>query len=329
MRILTKITTAMAVALLLSTGVKAQKNYSTEAAKAFASMEYFNSIELYKKAYEKAKKKEEKAKIIFMTAECYRLIGDNKQAEQWYTKAVKANYPDAVAILHLAEAKKAQEKYNEALIEYKNFQKASPSDQKGKDGAKSCELAQQWKDKPTRYKVENMVQINSKDPDFAPAYADKKFNKLYFTSMRPGGTGSSEDPTIGENYSDIFQTSMDKNAKWSTPVSLDGLVNTKDNEGTPSLTKKGDMMFFTKCLTKAQKYHITKYGFQLKKEQHGEKLKSFLFAITILLNMQHRQFRLMGQLCFSVRICLEDKEEMIFGCRNMTKKIKNGQHQLT
>ena len=253
MRILTKITTAMAVALLLSTGVKAQKNYSTEAAKAFASMEYFNSIELYKKAYEKAKKKEEKAKIIFMTAECYRLIGDNKQAEQWYTKAVKANYPDAVAILHLAEAKKAQEKYNEALIEYKNFQKASPSDQKGKDGAKSCELAQQWKDKPTRYKVENMVQINSKDPDFAPAYADKKFNKLYFTSMRPGGTGSSEDPTIGENYSDIFQTSMDKNAKWSTPVSLDGLVNTKDNEGTPSLTKKGDMMFFTKCLTDSKK----------------------------------------------------------------------------
>lgn len=253
MKIFTKITTGIAVALLLSTGLKAQKNYSVEASKAFASMEYYNSIELYKKAYEKAKKKDEKAKIIFMTAECYRLIGDNKQAEQWYTKAIKANYPDAKAILYLANAKKAQEKYNEALIEYKNYQKANPSDQKGKDGAKSCELAQQWKDHPTRYKVENMVQINGKDPDFAPAYADKKFNKLYFTSMRPGGTGSSEDPTIGENFSDIFETSMDKNAKWSTPVSMAGEVNTKDNEGTPSLTKKGDMLFFTRCITEPKK----------------------------------------------------------------------------
>ena len=249
MKHLTKIVATLAVTLLFATNIKAQKNYLNDANKAFESREYFNCIELYKKAYTKAKKKDEKAKIIFMTAECYRMIGDNKQQEAWYTKAIKANYNDPKAILFLANAKKAQEHYNEALIEYKNYAKANPSDPKGEQGAKSCELAQKWKDNPTRYKVENMVLINGKYPDFSPCFADKKYNKLYFTSMRPGGVGSAEDPTIGQNFSDIFETSMDKNLKWSTAVSMAGGVNTKDNEGNCSMIKKGDMLFFTRCIT--------------------------------------------------------------------------------
>src|ERR1041385_3976355 len=115
MKIITKLLAGIAVALLLSSNVMAQKNFSKDADKAFDNKEYFNAIELYKKAFTKAKKKEDKAFIIFRTAECYRLIGDNKQAEAWYTKTIKANYTDPKAILFLADAKKAQEKYNEAL----------------------------------------------------------------------------------------------------------------------------------------------------------------------------------------------------------------------
>ncbi|MBA3972580.1 MAG: OmpA family protein, partial [Bacteroidetes bacterium] len=170
-------------------------------------------------------------------------------AEAWYIKAIKANYTDPVAKLYLADAKKAQEKYNEALIEYNNYKKEVPSDPRGEDGAKSCELAQKWKDGATRYKVENVALINTKDPDFAPSYADKKYNKLYFTSMRPGVLGgTTEDPTIGEFYSDIFETLMDKNGKWNTPTSLPAPLNSKDNEGLSSVSKKGDVMFFTRCM---------------------------------------------------------------------------------
>ncbi|MBN8695752.1 MAG: OmpA family protein [Bacteroidetes bacterium] len=248
MKLFTKLTAGLIVAILFSADVMAQKNFSKDADKAFNNQEYFNAIELYKKAFTKIKKKEEKANNIFKTAECYRMIGDNKQAEAWYTKAIKANYNDPKAKLYLANAKKAQEKYNEALIEYNNYKKDVPSDPRGEDGAKSCELAQKWKDNPTRYKVENMAQINSKDPDFCPTFADKKYNKIYFTSMRAGVTGGSIDGTIGENYSDIFETAMDKNGKWSTPASIGAPVNTKDNEGLTAMTKKGDMLFFTRCI---------------------------------------------------------------------------------
>jgi peptidoglycan-associated lipoprotein len=247
MKIFTKLTAGLAIILFFSTAAVAQKNFSKDADKAYDDQEYFNAIELYKKAFTKAKKKEDKALIIFRTAECYRMINDNKQAEAWYTKAIKANYADPKAILYLADAKKAQEKYNEALIEYNNYKKQVPSDPRGEDGAKSCELAQKWKDSPTRYKVENLAQINTKDPDFAPMYADKKYNKIFFTSMRPGVTGSTIDPTLGELYSDIFETTMDKNGKFSTPVALPEPINTKDNEGLSTISKKGDLLIFTRC----------------------------------------------------------------------------------
>jgi peptidoglycan-associated lipoprotein len=253
MKIFTKLTAGLAMILFFATTAVAQKNFSKDADKAFDNKEYFNAIELYKKAFTKAKKKEDKAFIIFRTAECYRMIADNKQAEAWYTKAIKANYTDPKALLYLADAKKAQEKYNEALIEYNNYKKQVPSDPRGEDGAKSCELAQKWKDSPTRYKVENMAQINTKEPEFAPMYADKKYNKIYFTSMRPGVTGSTIDATNGELYSDIFETAMDKNGKWSTPVAIPAPVNTKDNEGLSTISKKGDMMIFTRCIDEKKK----------------------------------------------------------------------------
>lgn len=265
MKIITKLLAGLALALLFSTNVMAQKNFSKDADKAFDNKEYFNAIELYKKAFTKAKKKEDKAFIIFRTAECYRLIGDFKQAEAWYTKTIKANYTDPKATLYLADAKKVQEKYNEALIEYKNYKGLVPSDPRGEDGAKSCELAQKWKDAPTRYKVDNMALINTKDPDFCPTYADKKYNRIYFTSMRPGATGGNVDPGLGELYSDIFETSMDKNGKWSTAVALPEPVNTKDNEGLTALTKKGDMLFFTRCMVEKNKQMFNQLWYATKK----------------------------------------------------------------
>lgn len=233
--------------LFMSLVATAQKNYTKDADQAFRSEEYFKAIELYKKASTKEKKKAAKAAIIFKIAESYRNINDMKQAEVWYTKAITAKYPDPIAILHLADAKKANGKYNEALTEYNNYKTLVPSDPRGEDGAKSSELAQKWKDNPTRYSVENVVQINSKYSDFSPAYADKKYNTIAFSSTREGSTGSEADPVTGENFSDVYETKVDKKGKWSTPVPLGEAVNSKINEGAVSINKKQTAIYFTRC----------------------------------------------------------------------------------
>lgn len=259
--------TAFLALLFISLNVMAQKNYAKDADKAFDNKQYYTAIELYKVAYTKEKNKEKKATVLFKTGECYRAIGDLKGQENYYNKAIKANYPDPVAHLYLANAKKQQGKYDEALVEYQNYKKDVPSDPRGEDGAKSAELAQKWKDSPTRYKVENVAMINSKELDFSPCYADKKYKTLYFTSTREGVTGGSTvDEGTGKVYSDIFETKVDKNGKWSTPTPLAEPVNTPNNEGSSIVTVKGTTMFYTRCdneknqIKKCQLYMAVKKG---------------------------------------------------------------------
>lgn len=95
-----------------------------------------------------------------------------------------------------------------------------PGDSRGVDGAKSCELAQKWKDNPTRYTVANILSINSKFSDFSPVYANKKNTNLYFTSMREGSTGNRTDATFGQSFSDIYEVKLDKKGSWSQPMPI-------------------------------------------------------------------------------------------------------------
>ena len=250
--------------LLLNGSLMAQKKFLKEADNNFKLSHYFMAIDLYKKAYVDAKPAE-KARIIFQQAECYRNINDLKNAEVWYDKAIKINYPDPKALLYLADAKKALGKYDEALAVYNNYKKAVPNDPRGENGAKSCELSAKWKENPTRYKVENLAQVNSKQLDFSPAFADRKFTTLYFTSTREGVTGDKIDMGYGQNFSDIFETKLDKNGKWSTPQPLPDPVNTGANDGSCVVSRKGNMMFFTRCPNENHKAKPCDIYFTVKK----------------------------------------------------------------
>ncbi len=261
------LTTIAIMAFVFS--VSAQKNYLKDADVAYENHQYFNAIELYKQAYTKVKKADAKSRILFRTGDAYHQINDLKGAETYYSKAIKAKYPDPIAILNLADVLKAQQKYPEAIVEYNNYKKEMPSDVRGENGVKSCELAQQWKDAKntpeTRLKVENMALLNSKESDFSPAYSDKKYTSLIFTSTRQGATGSI-DITNGQNHSDLYEAKLDKNGKWSTPAPLATTIVSKMNEASVSVSKKGDVMFMTRCpeakgkVLKCQLYVCKKQG---------------------------------------------------------------------
>ncbi len=244
----------------------AQKNFYKEAEKKYGTYEYYGAIDLYKAAYKKAPKKL-KPECLWKIAECYRLSLDIKQAELYYEKAIKAkSEKSALATLYLADMKKQEEKYPEAMAEYQNYKKMVPSDKRGENGAKSCEMAQKWKDNPTRFVVENMAQINSKEYDYCSTYLErKKYTTLLFTSTRQGATGDI-DPNFGQLYADVFTTQIDKNGKWSTPTPLPDPISTKANEASPVLDEKGSNMYFTKCIVvkkknpKCQLYSTVKRG---------------------------------------------------------------------
>ncbi|MFQ5335434.1 MAG: OmpA family protein, partial [Flavobacteriales bacterium] len=235
---------------------------------AFKNESYFSAIDLYKKAYTKEPSKSKKAEILFRIAECYRFIVDIKQAETWYKKAIKAKYPDPICYYHLGDALKAQEKYEDALEKYNKFLKEKPDDPLGKMGAESCKLAKEWLDNPTRHRVDNLVMINSKQYDFSPTFGDKKYKSLIFTSTREGSTGSTADDRTGESFSDLYISQVDKKGKWSVPTPLNEEINSASNEGSATLNKRCNTMYFTRCEFEKKKSLTCKI---LKAKKMGQK----------------------------------------------------------
>ena len=73
------------------------------------------------------------------------------------------------------------------------------------------------------------------------------YQELYFTSSRDETTGNAEHGGTGQQFSDIFFSTMDKKGKWSTPLPLPAPVNTEAEEGTPVFSSDYNTMYFTRC----------------------------------------------------------------------------------
>ncbi|MEI6816566.1 MAG: OmpA family protein [Bacteroidota bacterium] len=236
------------IVLLIAGSALAQSSATKSADVEYDKQNYFEAKDLYKKAYTKEKDKAIKTEILFKIGDCYRMLLDNKNEIQWLEKAIKAKYPDPIALLYLAQAQKMSGKYADATVTFNKYKAAVPSDNRGELGAQSCELSAKWIQKPTRYSVNNMVGINSKFSDFATCYAKKDLKVVMFTSNRQESLGNAVDEGTGSKFSDIFETSLDRKGKWSTAKALPAPVNSPMNDGACCFDKKYTEMFFTRSL---------------------------------------------------------------------------------
>jgi peptidoglycan-associated lipoprotein len=224
----------------------AQKRRAEKAYEFFNAGEYFVAIDHFKNTFSKSKDKAIKSDMVFMVAECYRLMNDPKNAETWYKKAVKSANSKPEAQYWLAESMKKNGKYQAAIDEYKKFKQISPSDPRADQEIRSCELALEWLKNPEAYTVAEMKEINSKDADFSPAYARDDFGVIYFTSSRDDAEGNKTHGATGQNYTDIFESRLDKKGKWSIPIGVDAL-NSVFEDGTPDMTADYREIYFTRC----------------------------------------------------------------------------------
>jgi len=270
MKILRTLLPLIVFSLVMSFQVHAQqkRNYTQEADQAFEDKMFNLAIEKYEKAYSKVKKNRvEKNRILFQIAECYRLTNNWKKAEQQYKRLDKANYQkiNPVVILYYADAQKINEKYEDAIIQYKRYAELAPKDPRGQIGVESCEMAQKWKDNPTRYAVNPSDEahkelnawktINSKEDDFGPSFADDKGKTMVFTSSRENSTGGSIDDWTGQSFSDLYVSTMSAKGDWSSPMLYDDqqVINTDGNEGTSCFSNKFNTLYYTRCSSEKKK----------------------------------------------------------------------------
>jgi peptidoglycan-associated lipoprotein len=240
---------SLVIVILTITSIPAhsqKKQKDARAQAAFEAGEYFEAIDLYKNAYNKVKDSDRQTAILFRIGECYRILGDARSAELWYRKAIRQDFQDPIIYLRYGQMMLVNEKYDEAQEQFGTYQDLVPDDPRGGIGIESCEAAIVWTENPTAYIVENMRYFNSRERDFSPAYVNEGYNEVFFTSTREDATGNETHGATGQNFADIFSSTMDRKGKWSVPVPVE-VLNSEFEDGTPNVTSDFSTLYFTRC----------------------------------------------------------------------------------
>jgi len=226
----------------------AQKRKAERAYASFEAGEYYEAIDLFKDTYSKTKRSDKiaRAELIYMIAECYRLVNNSRNAETWYKLAVRSAATKPEAQLWYAASLKKNGKYKQAIEELKKYKQIAPSDAKADQEIRACELAIEWQENPEAYKIDEIKDLNSRESDFSPSFGRDDFGVVFFTSSREDATGNKTHGATGQGYTDIFESRLDKKSKWSTPVPVD-LINSEFEDGTPCFTGDYKELYFTRC----------------------------------------------------------------------------------
>jgi peptidoglycan-associated lipoprotein len=215
--------------------------------------EYGFAGENYRKVYSSTKKKDEKIESANTAAFCYWKMNDMKNAESWYRKAIKVDPKNEENQYMLAKTLKNNGKYEDAILEFKNYLKMSnekaTETQRLIDG---CQNALKWKNDKTRYFVDNVKGLNTRWQDFAPQFFKK--DQLYFTSDREKGVSSTTYGWTTNSFTDLYTVTfkVDKknpnNITYQLPTLVDkDKLNGKLNDGVVCFDSRFSTIYITKC----------------------------------------------------------------------------------
>ncbi|MFM7594763.1 MAG: OmpA family protein [Flavobacteriales bacterium] len=234
-----------------------QPKYITEALKAYESGKYFEAMPKLEAAYNKMTNKgksiSEKGGMAYKLADCYRRMEQFDKAAQWYGSSIELKYYDIEPKVYYyhgemlrmnGDLKKASESYTS----YKN--------KRGKDTSididlliESCKESALVHDEESKYLVKAEDKLNRKEFDMAPFLSDKKESQVFFGTQREEVSSSERDPITGEKFMDIWIAEFNEKGDFVSAKSIDNnnLINTKNNEGTAIMDRKGKTLYFTRC----------------------------------------------------------------------------------
>lgn len=280
----TKIVLLFIASLAITTNSLAQGRQYKKAEIAFDQYEFHKAMVHFKRAYSKSSDRTQKIEMSFKLAECARKIGNYRQAESYYKRAIKMRYDDPIALLYLAMMQRNLGKFDDAIETFGLYSEKVPEDIRAQEAIESCELAIEWTENPTRYAVTNMKGLNSKNDDRMPAFGKNDYSLLLFTTARKGVMGRKISKQTGQYFTDVWAAELEKSKKkrgrtgkkqakpkWSEPISLgeflgtDEVINTKFDEGAVSLNERGNLMYFNRAMMKKNEAHVPRVFSSTKK----------------------------------------------------------------
>lgn len=218
----------------------------SDAREQYLRGEYHAASETYRKLYRNVQRGEraQRGVIAFEMAENYRKLNQPARAATAYGNAIRYGYPDTILYFHHARMLHREGKYEAAAEAYRRFLAFSPNDPLACNGLRGAELAAEWRENPTRYKIERMDLFNSNRGEFSPMLSPQG-EQLYFTSSREDALGEEKSPVTGMKYNDLYCSVRNVKKEWQKPERVNSGINTVFDEGTPSFSPDGDWMYYT------------------------------------------------------------------------------------
>lgn len=282
---------------------------------SWALGEYFDAANHYKKAYATlpSKDKKKRGEIAYKMANSYRLINYTSRAIGGYANAIRYKYSDINALFYLAESQLKSGDYKSATKNYELFLEQKPTDALALNGLKSCTLATEWKNSPTRYIVRKSNIFNGRRCDYSPAYAGKETDQIYFTSTRDQAKGNNINGITGMKSADIFMAKKNDKKIWQQPEVIESEVNSDFEDGASSFSADGKTMYFTRCRIDATAPVCAEiFVSQRTGAAWGAPQKCVIIKDS-LSSLAHPAISPTITTSISPRICQVDMEERIFG----------------
>jgi outer membrane protein OmpA-like peptidoglycan-associated protein len=235
--------------LIITGGVEAQKPFIRMGDMYFKQFDFKTALKYYARA---VKKDSSNTHVKQNIADSYRHLNDWPNAELWYAKLAQDPQATPLDKLYYADALRANQKYSEAKVAYKDYMTAVPSDESAKDRFASLDkVADMAKDKGL-YTIENLA-INTPHSDFGPAFYTN--GQIIFCSNREKEARVRiQDDWTGGSFLQLYVGKPDANGNITTAEVMPGHTpNGKYHEGPADYNEKLEEMYVTRSNYKKHK----------------------------------------------------------------------------
>ena len=243
----------LAAVLLAGVAVSCKTAKMRDADEAYDRGEFDKASQIYRKIYNKLKNRDDRwqrGEVAYKMGLCYGRLAQSSRAAASMQNAIRYEWEDSMAYYYLGQALQREGKYKEAIEAYDTYLQWKPGDWMATVGKRGCQIAPRLKQEGSRYIVKSAKMFNSRRADMTPMLAGADLDQLYFASSTEKSLGTTKSEITGTKRFDIYVSKKDEDGKWGRPEAVDGELNTEWDEGCPSFSPDGMMMYLARAVRK-------------------------------------------------------------------------------
>lgn len=239
MNLRSRLSLAIALVVLATTAVQAQKLKQRMAERYAAVFDYANVAKVYEDIIAGNKAVPDDYRAL---AKAYENLGNHAKAGETYKKLIDLGVHNATDIAAYAQCLRDQGKYEEALSWYWAYSELVPEDEWSKAYLSRKDFFKRLENDPTRDQVRTLP-INSSEADLAPAIMD---DLLLFSSARGEGVGGKTPYKWDrEPFLNVYSALL-KGETATDPMVMRKDINSRFHDGTPAYDAVRKRLYFTR-----------------------------------------------------------------------------------